>query len=607
MPLMSSTGSSQRIIKMVSRWVRLYERMIAYLQSKLNERQFLIFSSVLVGISSALAAILLKELVFNIHYWFFERKILTGNFLIIAFLPMAGILLTAWIIQRYFNGKLGGGNAHVIYSVLYKQSRLPAPLMFSHILTSAITVGMGGSSGLETPIVTTGAAFGSNYGKTYQVSSTTRTLLLASGVAAGISAAFNAPIAGVLFALEVIVTELKIAAFIPLLIASASGAILSKIILNDDILLTFSLQEPFNYRNVPFYILLGILAGLISVYYTAVFSRIEKIFGRVKKKYFVPRAIISGSILALLIMIFPPLLGEGYSSIKLLALQNPLQTFDKSILGSLTNNTWMLLLFSGIIIFIKAIATSLTIGGGGNGGNFAPSLFVGAYFGFVFASLLNATGWVHVPVSNFTIVAMAGILSGIFHAPLTGIFLIAEITGGYDLIVPLMIVSALSFAISKYIQPLSLDRIKLQAMGVSGHVSGATRLFNDIKVAEIIETNFELLLPEQSLFDVRKAISRSQRNVFPVVDSENNFLGIITMDAIRDILFETEKIRSLKVKDLVQGVEFTSHPDDTLDQVLNTFDRTHTWNLPVTDNGKYLGFVSKSSILDKLRTILHAE
>ena len=607
MPLMSSTGSSQRIIKMVSRWVRLYERMIAYLQSKLNERQFLIFSSVLVGISSALAAILLKELVFNIHYWFFERKILTGNFLIIAFLPMVGILLTAWIIQRYFNGKLGGGNAHVIYSVLYKQSRLPAPLMFSHILTSAITVGMGGSSGLETPIVTTGAAFGSNYGKTYQVSSTTRTLLLASGVAAGISAAFNAPIAGVLFALEVIVTELKIAAFIPLLIASASGAILSKIILNDDILLTFSLQEPFNYRNVPFYILLGILAGLISVYYTAVFSRIEKIFGRVKKKYFVPRAIISGSILALLIMIFPPLLGEGYSSIKLLALQNPLQTFDKSILGSLTNNTWMLLLFSGIIIFIKAIATSLTIGGGGNGGNFAPSLFVGAYFGFVFASLLNATGWVHVPVSNFTIVAMAGILSGIFHAPLTGIFLIAEITGGYDLIVPLMIVSALSFAISKYIQPLSLDRIKLQAMGVSGPVSGATRLFNDIKVAEIIETNFELLLPEQSLFDVRKAISRSQRNVFPVVDSENNFLGIITMDAIRDILFETEKIRSLKVKDLVQGVEFTSHPDDTLDQVLNTFDRTHTWNLPVTDNGKYLGFVSKSSILDKLRTILHAE
>lgn len=443
--------------------ISLHERLITFLQKHLNDKQFLIISGVLVGLSSALAAILLKWMVYQIHNLIFPNNESIAPF-IYCFFPMAGILVTAIIVNKSFKGKLDGGNAEIIYAVKKRESRLPRQLMYSHLITSAVTVGMGGSTGLETPIVTTGAAIGSNYGKTYKVTAGERTILLACGVAAGIGATFNAPIAGVLFAVEVLVSEITVASFIPILIAAASGAILSKIILNEDILISFQLKQPFNYKNVPFYVLLGLIAGFISVYYIRVFTAIEKLLKRVKQQYAIYKAIAGGIILGILILFFPQLFGEGYSSIKLLADQSPDTGFNGSLVENLLDSPFLLMLFLTLIILIKAIATAITLGSGGNGGNFAPSLFVGAFLGFVFASLMNYTGFFDLPVSNFTIVAMGGILSGIFHAPLTGIFLIAEITGGYDLIIPLMIVSALSFAVSKYLHDASLDQVKLKGL-----------------------------------------------------------------------------------------------------------------------------------------------
>jgi len=445
--------------------IHWHELLLKVLSRYLTPRQFVGLSAVLVGLTTAIAAILLKAMVYYIHRLFFgEGEIGRVSPFIYSFIPIIGILVSTLLVQRYFGGTIGGGNGAVIFAIRKKKSRLPRQWMYSHVITSAITVGTGGSTGLETPIVTTGAAIGANYARTYRVSASDRTLLLASGVAAGIAATFNAPIAGVLFAVEVLLGELAIASFIPILIASASGAILSKIILEENILLNFTNLAPFDYHNVPFYILLGLIAGAVSAYYIRSSLMIENIFRRVKSKYVIQRAIIGGFLLGCMILIFPPLFGEGYESIKVLANGDAQTLFKSSVLFHSVNNELLVLLLLLVILFLKGPATAITLGSGGNGGNFAPSLFTGGYLGFVFAGCINSTGWFYIPSVNFTVVAMGGILSGIFYAPLTGIFLIAEITGGYDLIVPLMIVSALSFAVSRYLFGYSLDGYKLHKL-----------------------------------------------------------------------------------------------------------------------------------------------
>lgn len=464
-PLQAMKNSGQQISENAIRLLKMHEKLISYFQKYLNDKQFVIISGVLIGITSGLAAILLKAMVFYINAFLFSE--VSAGYIsgyVYALFPLAGLLATAMIVHYRFKGNIGGGNSAIIYAIKRKESKLPFHLMYSHILTSAITVGTGGSTGLETPIVTTGAAIGSNYGKTYKVTPEERTIMVACGVAAGIAATFNAPIAGVLFAVEVLISEITVVAFIPILIAAASGAILSDIILNEQVLLSFDLLEPFNYKNVPFYVLLGLIAGVVSVYYIRTFMLIESWLKRVKQKYYIQKAIFGGLLLGGLILLFPPLFGEGYISIKNISDLDPGSSLAGSILDSNFHDPWVLILFSLIILLLKVVATGITLGSGGNGGNFAPSLFTGAYLGYTFASILNLTGLFNVPVANFTIVAMAGILSGIFHAPLTAIFLIAEITGGYDLIVPLMIVSALSFAISKNLFEYSLDGVKLRKL-----------------------------------------------------------------------------------------------------------------------------------------------
>lgn len=589
------------MIDLLHGWI---QRPIAYLGEKLSARQFLILSSILVGLTSGLAAVGVKYLVHSIGELVSFYSGTYEDFFLFALFPVIGILLTVFYVRYFLGGKLPKGNPEIVYAIAKKSSKLPAEQTYAHMVTSALTVGFGGSVGLESPIVSTGSAIGSNFGSTYRLGYKERTILLACGASAGIAAAFNSPIAGVLFAIEVLLADVSAAAFIPLIISAASGALLSKIILKEGITMSFSLQQPFNYYNVPYYILLGLLAGFISLYYTRVFSWTEEKMHQVDNPWM--RAVAGGLILFAALLLFPPLFGEGYQTIKQLSDLQPGILFQNSVLYALIKTNGQLIFLLAALIFIKPVAAAITVGSGGNGGNFAPALFVGAYLGFVFARIVNLSGWTRIPESNFTLVAMAGILSGIFYAPLTAIFLIAEITGGYELMIPLMIVSALSLTVTNLFEPLSMDSKKLSAM-LRGSIETRDKfLLSKLDVAELIETNFSIVKPEYNLQDLIKVIAQSNRNIFPVVDDDKKLIGVIHLDKIRTVIFGTGQKEKIMVRDLMTPPSVVIQANENLHQVLNKFEETKLWNLPVVNNGEYVGFLSKSSILTRYRNELMA-
>lgn len=579
--------------------VKQIEILLKWAQNRLSRKQFIFLSSILIGLTAGLAAIVLKTFV---HYIFLAatyEKLSDYRFLYLL-LPMIGLIFTVLLVRRLLKNNLNKGLSQVHYAIAKKSSILPKNQMYDQVLTSSITVGFGGSTGLEAPIVVTGAALGSNFSRKYHLTVKERTLLLACGIAAGIGAAFNAPIAGVLFALEVLLLDISISAFTPLIIAAATGALISKVILNDQILLSFQLKESFNYINVPFYILLGILAGLVSVYHSRMFIRVEALFHRTEGGAY--RKVVAGGLaLVVLIFIFPTLFGEGYQSIKLLATQQPQELLNNSLFQQFKSNEWFVLLFVGVIIFFKSIATGLTLGAGGNGGNFAPALFVGAYLGYFFSRVFNMFNISNLPENNFTIVGMAGILSGIYHAPLTAIFLIAEITGGYTLMIPLMIVSSISFAISRYFEPHSMDTKSIAKTGDVLTTDRDKNVLSAIQTTDFIETDYPSVSPNASLGTMVEIVSNSTRNVFPVVDEKNKLLGLIWLDEIRDIMFKTELYTSVYVKELmVKPAAFISH-NESMEYVMKKFDDTGLWVLPVVDHGIYEGFISKSNVFSGYR------
>ncbi|MBL0328989.1 MAG: chloride channel protein [Bacteroidetes bacterium] len=580
--------------------INYIEKSINWIHEKTNEKQFLIFSSVLVGLSAGLAAVILKSFVFIIRQYFLEDYLLKFDYkYLYLILPLIGIGITVLIVKYFFKNQFERGTSSILYTIAKKSSFLPFHQMYSHIITSGLTVGFGGSAGLESPIVSTGSAIGSNFAKTYKLSYKDRTLLLAAGAAGGIAGAFNAPIAGVLFALEVILVDISISAFIPLLIAAASGALLSKIILNESNLLFFKLKQPFDYHNVLLYIILGLLAGLVSLYYVNFFDKVESKFSKINSKF--SKWIIGGISLAFLFALFPSLFGEGYQSIKALSESRAIDLFKDSLLISFINDKWILLIFITITLLLKAVATGLTLGSGGNGGNFAPSLFVGAYLGFVFAFFLSLIGFDDVPISNFTIVAMAGILSGVFHAPLTGIFLIAEITGGYELIIPLMIVSSISYVVVKYFHPESLDVKRLKEKGAVVSDNKDTNILSKIDVKEMIETDFATIHFKATLRDIVETIKHSKRNTFPIVKKNNKLIGILFLDHIREEMFNTEHYDTVTAKELMRKPSTVIDSKEDIFSIMKKFEESGQWNLPVVENEIYIGFLSKSTILDKYR------
>jgi CIC family chloride channel protein len=577
----------------------LIQRPILYLAEKLSARQFLILSSILVGLTSGLAAIAVKYLVHSIGRLVNFYASNYEEFFLFALFPTAGILLTVFYIRYFLKGRLAKGSAEIVYAIAKKSSKIPAYQTYSHAITSALTVGFGGSMGLESPMVSTGSAIGSNYGTTYKLPYKERTILLACGASAGIAAAFNSPIAGVLFAIEVLLADVSSAAFIPLIISAASGALLSKIILEEGIILSFSLQQPFDHHNVPWYALLGVVAGLTSRYYAKTFTWVETRIHNVENPW--TRAITGGLLLFVILLLFPPLFGEGYSTIIRLAELRPDGLFQNSVLFPLFSSGSEHIILLGLLVFLKPIAAAITLGSGGNGGNFAPSLFVGAYLGYVFARIVNLLGLASIPETNFTLVAMAGILSGIFYAPLTAIFLIAEITGGYELMIPLMIVSALSLTVAHLFDPLSMDSKKLAGM-LRGSIDTRDKfLLSKIDINELIETNFSIVRPDDNLQALIKVIAQSSRNIFPVVDDDGKLLGIIHLDQIRNIIFGTERRDDITVRELMTEPRVVVQSNENLYQVLNKFEETKLWNLPVTEKGLYKGFLSKSTILTRYR------
>ncbi len=588
---------------MFKKYISRLETVISVAQSILTPKQFIFLSAVLVGISAAFAVIVLK----TFAHWVFIFATYVSGILKLGFLtsilPIIGILLTILVVKKVLGGSIQKGTSQILYAVAKKASIISRKQMYAQIVTSSLTVGLGGSAGLESPIVITGAAFGSNYAQNYKLSYKDRTLLIGCGVAAGIAAAFNAPIAGVLFAIEVLLVDVSIAAFTPIMIAAATGALVSVIVLDEEILLSFKQQQSFDYHNILYYVLLGIFTGLIAVYYSRNFQRVEHFFGRLKFSPF-KKGLFGASILALLIVVFPTLFGEGYESIKTLSESDPGKLLEHTLFSDFRNNSWVLLLFVGATMMLKVFATSITINSGGNGGNFAPSLFLGSYVGFFFSKFLNLTGLTKLPVSNFTLVGMAGILSGLFHAPLTAIFLIAEITGGYNLMIPLMIVASISFAISKRFEKHSMDVKNLVEKGHAFTSNKDTNILSTLETNTIIQTDFLTVTPDENLERLVDLISHSNQVIFGVIDAQQNLLGIVHFNDIREIIFNTYRVKYTLVKEIMMAPVETIAPFDSMEQVMNKFEKSKKAFLPVLKEDKYYGFISKSVALEAYRTKL---
>ncbi len=584
--------------------IRQFESIFFLAKRNLSERNFIYFASVIVAISCAFAVIILKSFAHNVFIFANYVNAYLKLPYINSFLPIVGILLTVFVVKKFLNGTIEKGSSRILYAVAKKGGILPKKQMYAQIITSSLTVGLGGSAGLESPITITGAAFGSNFAQKYKLSQKDRILLLACGVAAGIGAAFNAPIAGVLFAIEVVLTDIAISAFIPIIISAATGALVSKILLSQDILLSFDQEYSFNLVNTPYYILLGILAGLVSVYHARNFRKVERFFSQFKNNTY-KKALFGASILAVLIFFFPTLFGEGYESIKTLYTSHPEVLLENTLLTDFKSNEWVLLTFVGIIVLLKSFATGLTLGSGGNGGNFAPSLFVGSYLGFFVAKLMHLTGInSSLPITNFTIVGMAGILSGLFHAPLTAIFLIGEITGGYDLMVPLMIVSSISFAVSKQFEKHSMDAKDLANSGDVFTSNKDKNILQTIDFLRLVETDCKTIHLDKSLENLIEHLSTSNQQLIPVLDENDKLLGIIDFETIRPIVFNPYRIKFTLVAEVVTQPKEIIHHDDGMEIIMEKFESSNQTILPVTKNGKFFGLVSKVSLLEAYRETL---
>lgn len=582
-----------KYIKVISKY--LIKKGLVFLRNKVEFKTFVILSSIVVGITSGLAAVILKWIVHFIHYEpikLFNQ--LNLNFLL-PFFPLIGIILSVLLVQVLFKGKVIVGLSNVIYRILRKSSDIPKQDLISHMLTSGLTIGFGGSAGLEAPIVATGASIGSNAAKELRFNYQIRTLLLASGSAAGISAIFNSPIAGVIFAVEVLLPQFSIASFIPLLIASASSAVLSKFLYSGQ--LFYLVTKGWVLDAVPYYILLGIICGFISLYMIKITLLSDNLFNKYSNKYL--KAFAGGMILSAIIFLIPPLYGEGYFTVMHLLSGNYNMILENNILLKIIDHNLALILFSIIIVFVKVIATSITINSGGNGGIFAPSLFTGAFTGFLLASVLKYFGIADLSYANFIAVGMAGILSGVLHAPLTGIFLIAEVTGGYSLIVPLMIVSALSFFISRYFHQYSIYTSGLVNRGIEFRSEKEKYFIQQIDINDLIERDFIKISPNTTIGNLMKKIAATKRNIFPVVDENNKLLGVITLNDIRGIMLNSEVYDLLLASEVMNPNYFSIEINTDMSKLIDLFEEEQIWNVAVTRNGKYIGFISKSNLFNK--------
>ncbi len=581
----------------------LFEKIIIWRGRRINERQFILILSFMVGIFSGLAAIILKNTIHFTHHFIDQYIEIQGSNYLYLTLPAVGIIITVLWVSFFVKDNIGHGVTRILYAMSKKSGLMKVHNMYSSIIGSTFTIGFGGSVGAEAPIVLTGASIGSNLARMFRLNSKQIYLMIGCGAAGAVSGIFKAPIAGLVFTLEVIMLDLTMASLIPLLISAATAAVLSYFFLgHSEALFSFHLTNPFDIADVPWFTVLGILAGFFSLYFTRILMRIEKLMGKIKKKYI--KIIIGSVAIGLLIYLFPPLYGEGYSTLTKILSGHGNEILNHSLFEAGKNNMYTLVGFLVLMLFFKVFATAITTGAGGVGGVFAPSLFMGGILGYLFALVVNNTGIAHVNEATFALVGMAAFMSGLMHAPMTSIFLIAEITGGYGLFIPLIIASTISYITIMYFEPHSIYTKRLAQRGelITHHKDRAALTLMNLD--KEIERDLIAVKPDDTLRKLVHAISRSTRNLFPVVDENNELLGIVSLDDIRKTMFDTEMYDNTYVHELMTAPPDHINITDSMEQVMEKFEETRAWNLPVVSNGKYVGFLSKSKIYAAYRKIL---
>lgn len=584
----------------------LFQRFLLWRESKISEKQFILIISFMVGILCALAAYILKFLIHWIQNFLTDNFSTTGaNYLYLIY-PVVGILLTSLFVRYVVKDDISHGVTKILYAISRRQGRIKRHNMWSSIFASSITIGFGGSVGGESPIVLTGSAIGSNLGDFFKMGQRTLMLLVGCGAAGAIAGIFKAPIAGLVFTIEVLLIDLTMSSLLPLLISSVTAATVSYILSGQEAMFKFHIDELFALERIPYVILLGVFCGLVALYFTRTMNKLEGVFAKLgsRTKKFGFGAVV----LSLLIFCFPSLYGEGYDTIHILLNGANGGDWDKVMNNSMfAGYQNMILIYLAFIIIFKVFATTATNGGGGCGGLFAPSLFLGCIVGFVFSHGFNAMNLSEhpIPEKNFALMGMAGVMSGVMHAPLTGVFLIAELTGGYDLFLPLIIASVCAYMTILSFEPHSIYSMRLAKKGelITHHKDKAVLTL--MKMENVVETNFLEVHPEMDLGELVKVISQSQRNVFPVTDQGGLLLGILLLDDIRNIMFRQELYHRFTVGKLMTSPPGKLCDTDSMEQVMKTFDETQAWNLPVVDtDGVYLGFVSKSKIFNSYRKVL---
>lgn len=579
--------------------------MLQWREDHVSERTFLLFLAFVTGILSGFAALLLKYLIASISSILTHHLNVTGaNYLYLIY-PVAGILIVGLYVRFVVKDNISHGVTRVLYAISQNKSRLKLHNTYTSVVASSITIGFGGSVGAEGPIVNTGAAIGSNIGSLFRLSPQILMMLVGSGAAAGVAGIFKAPIAGMLFAIEVLMIDLTTLSVMPLLVSSITAATVSYIFTGYSPEFSFDPSNTFRMANIPFAIILGILCGFTSLYFTKVIGWLENVFSRLKSPW--SRFALGSVILSGLIFCFPPLYGEGYDAITELLKGDPTTLLDGSVFYNYRNNVWFVLLFLLMIILTKVFATSATNDGGGVGGTFAPSLYVGCMTGFFFSYLVNTLGLTtgaDLPCQNYALMGMAGVMSGVMHAPLMGIFLTAEMTGGYQLFLPLLMVSTISYCTIRIFRSYSIYTMRLAKRGelLTHHKDKAVLTL--LKMDSVIEKDFLQVHPDMSLREMVQVISKSDRNLFPVTDDKGTLLGIVLLNDIRNIMFRPELYNRMYVRKFMCMPPAKIEVGESMENVMKVFDRTNAWNLPVVENGKYVGFVSKSKIFNSYRRVL---
>ncbi|MDD4150143.1 MAG: chloride channel protein [Bacteroidales bacterium] len=567
---------------------------------KRNDRQFLLFCSLVIGVIAGFLALGLKTAVYYLRD-FVLLESFTEIRLLLFILPAVGIFIT-YIMKKWILRDNSKHNVQeILYSISRRNSKMERHKIISSVLGAVFTAGFGGSVGLESPVISSGGAFGSNLARWLRMDYKEITLLLACGSAAGISAIFNTPIAGVVFAIEVLMIDLTRFSLIPLLLASTTGTIVTFMLYGEGILFQYAITQSFMAGNIPYYLLLAVVVAFVSLYFTKTFLYVQKVFEKIKNE--LVKIVIGGLLFGLLLYVFPQLYGEGYLSVTHL-LNGDLESFTGNafMFNEIGSSALLFVILMLSLILLKVVATSMTIAAGGVGGIFAPSAVTGAMTGYLFAFSVNIIAGEYIlSPGNFALVGMAACLSGVLHAPLTGLFLIAEITSGYELIVPLMMAVTVVFIIVKLIEPHSIFTFQLAKRGelITHHKDKA--VLNFLKIENVLENNLQKVPVTANLGELVNYISKSKRNIFPVIDDDGKLQGIVYIEDIRDIMFRQELYQNTWVKNLMRVPNVVVDVNDTMQEVMNKFNITDSWNLPVIQDDKYIGIISKSSLFSVYR------